>query len=188
MGMADDPGGDGALALDDLDGRQTPDTPKTSLAGDPGGMADDPGGDGALALAKRAWRANLAGPADDPDQDGGRRHSGDWRALAKSARRANLAGTPLDLALARATARRTRRTTLAVDSEDSGEDDAGTVTHHARRSGRSRTQNPFHSPASGGCGWVPRYEDGAIHDHSMGGARRSTVTHPKPQTLIPEPS
>ena len=36
------------------------------------------------------------------------------------------------------------------------------------------------SPASGGCGWVPRYEDGATHDHSMGGARRGTVTHPKP--------
>ena len=73
-----------------------------------------------------------------------------------------------------------------MDVEDSGEDDAAILTHHARHGEVGEAEHKTgSSPASGGCGWVPQYEDGAIHDHSMGGARRGTVTHPKP--LNPEP-
>ena len=44
------------------------------------------------------------------------------------------------------------------------------VTHHARHGEVGEAEHKTRSsPASGGCGWVPRYEDGAIHDHSMGG-------------------
>ena len=143
-------------------------TRSKSLAGDPGGDGGrgnsgtrqrNPGKDGGRRpwrrsssdSAKGAWGPTWRGRRTTPTKtaDDGTRKSdwratlaGDWRALAKPAWWANLAaGTPLSLT--RTTARRTRRTTLAVDGEDSGEDDAGIVTHHARRSGRSRTQNPF---------------------------------------------
>ena len=71
-----------------------------------------------------------------------------------------------------------------------GEDVAATVTHHSdvpvttsvrlvqHGEGEETEHKTRSSPASGGCGWVPRYEDGATHDHFMGGARRGTVTHP----------
>ena len=73
-----------------------------------------------------------------------------------------------------------------------GEDVAATVTHHSdvpvttsvrlvqHGEGEETEYKTRSSPASGGCGWVPRYEDGATHDHFMGGARRGTVTHPRP--------
>ena len=157
-----------------------------------GTRQSNPGGDGGRRpwrrsssdSAKGAWgptwrgrRTTLTKTADDGTRKSDWRATlaGDWRALAKPAWWANLAaGTPL--ALARTTARRTRRkwtartparTTLVGKHITHGE--VGEVEHKTRS-----------SPASGGCGWVPRYEDGAIHDHSMGGARRGTVTNPKP--------
>ena len=78
-----------------------------------------------------------------------------------------------------------------------GEDVAATVTHHSdvpvttsvrlvqHGEGEETEHKTRSSPASGGCGWVPRYEDGATHDHFMGGARRGTVTHT--ETLNPKP-
>ena len=84
---------------------------------------------------------------------------------------------------------------LARDDEDSGEDVAAIVTHRSdillasanivtfvsNRAAKWKKQNTTRSsPASGSCEWVPRYEVGAIHDHSMGGAPRGTVTHPEP--------
>ena len=74
------------------------------------------------------------------------------------------------------------RTTLAMDAVDSGEDVAAIVTHHAdvtsafpniatsvrlvqHGEGEEAEHKTHSSPASGGCGWVPRYEDGATHDH-----------------------
>ena len=64
--------------------------------------------------------------------------------------------------------------------EDSGEDVAAIVTHHpdvpvtflniatsVRLMQHSEGEEAEHktrsSPASCGCGWVPRYEDGATH-------------------------
>ena len=89
-----------------------------------------------------------------------------------------------------------------------GEDIAATVTHHSdvpvtlpniatsvrlvqHGEGEEAEHKTRSSPASGGCGWVPRYEDGATHDHSLGGACRGTVTHPtlkRPRSLeVPRP-
>ena len=92
----------------------------------------------------------------------------------------------------------TRKKSLADSGPArTGEDVAATATHHSdvpvtlpniatsvrlvqHGEGEEAEHKTRSSPASGGCGWVPRYEDGATHDHVMGGARRGTVTHPKP--------
>ena len=122
----------------------------------------------------RLWR----GRRDDPGGDG----DGTWRRtlVGDSAR---LCHSQKSLADSGA-----ERTTLAA----AGEDVAATVTHHSdvpvttsvrlaqHGEGEETEHKTRSSPASGGCGWVPRYEDGATHDHFMGGARRGTVTHPKP--------
>ena len=87
MGPADDPGGD------TLAGSAW----RATLAG----TADDPDGDGTVALAKRAWRATLAGMADDPDGDGGRQTPDTrktslaaWRGRRFGTRKKSLAGDP----------------------------------------------------------------------------------------------
>ena len=114
-GTADDPGGDG--------GRPWRGRLWHRNGGRPCG--GDPGGDGALALAKRAWRATLAGTAL-------------WHSQ-KRAWRATLAGTADGdgaLALAKRAWRATwrgRRTTLA-----------GTALWHSQKELGGRSGRPWH--------------------------------------------
>ena len=148
---------------------------RTTLAGP---AVDHPGGDGgrrpwlgrrtldgSVALAKRAWqrprqgpRTTLTGTADDP---GGRR-TAEFRELAGE----DGSGR------------------CSCDLVASPNIATSVCASAARCVGEAERKTPS-SPASGGCGWVSRYEDGATHDHSMGGARRGTVLNPKP--LKPKP-
>ena len=132
--------------------------------------SDDFGGDVGTTLAGTAWRRTLVGDSARLCHSQ-KELGGLWRGR-------------LDGRLWRWPAR-------------TGEDVAATVTHHSdvpvtlpniatsvrlvqHGEGEEAEHKTRSSPASGGCGWVPRYEDGATHDHFMGGARRGTVTHPKP--------
>ena len=166
-----------------------------------GGRPCDSGGDGGrLTLAGgdggRPWTADATdagqknGPGTCPrtaSEQGGRRKTlrgGDPAELTLTDRTT----LPLAKRAWRTLARTTRRTTRT------GEDVVATVTHHSdvpvtlpniatsvRLVQHGEGEEAEHKiRSSGGCGWVPRYEDGATHDHFMGGARRGTVTHPKP--------
>ena len=115
--------------------------------------------------------ATLVGTADDPGGDGGRlwgrRRTTFWR------------GRPDD----------SGGWQNELGTSGSGEDDAAIVTHHSdvsvglpgptlqrlfvlasrRRGRRSRAHKTCSSPASGGCGWVPRYD--VQRQHTLGFAR-----------------
>ena len=167
------------------------------------------------------WRATLAREnsggdlvhdkkslADDSGGDGGRRgDGGPLCGLARGQERGRPGQLGRQMARSDMTADDSDggwRTTLAMD----GEDVTAIVTHHSdvplafpniatsvrlvqHGEGEEAEHKTRSSPASGGCGWVPRYEDGATHDHSLGGARRGTVTHPtlkRPRSLeVPRP-
>ena len=59
-----------------------------------------------------------------------------------------------------------------------------TTTRRRRAScGKEHEVKPVKGFALGGCGWVPRHEDGSTHDHFMGGSSRGIMAHPK--TLNP---
>ena len=162
-------------------------------AGDPGELVGEPGGacwTSSGDSMQRLWRGtNLLGlqkslqrlwrgRRDDPGGDG----DGTWRRtlVGDSARlchsQKELGGLwrgRLDGRLWRWPAR-------------TGEDVAATATHHSdvpvtlpniatsvrlvqHGEGEEAEHKTRSSPASGGCGWVPRYEDGATHDHLIHG-------------------
>ena len=189
-GMADDSGGDSGRLCDSGGDGGRPCRGRRTALGGLAGDSESMGGKtlalaGTQALGGRLWRTTL-------------RNSG-RTGMRKSLAHHTLAGTPGKLwrlatrawhlwrgqlhgrhggRLWRCTARTPARTTLH-----------GVVTHHsdvfvglpgptlqrlfcasvARRSGRSRARQTRSIPASGGCEWVPRYEHGATHDHSMHG-------------------
>ena len=157
------------------------------------GLLDDSSGDS----MQRLWRGRICWDSKRASTTlagtSGRPWRGRRRDLAEDSGGRLRTTLPLAKRAWRTLARTTRRTTLAV----AGEDVAATVTHHSdvpvtlpniatsvrlvqHGEGEEAEHKIRSSPASGGCGWVPRYEDGATHDHFMGGARRGTVTHPKP--------
>ena len=111
-----------------------PGTRKKSLAGDP----DDPGGDGALALAKRTWRATLAGTALSHSQKelGGR----PWRdgALALAKRAWRVSGRPWQ------GRRTTRDGALALAKRAWRATLAGTALWHSQKELGGRPGRPWH--------------------------------------------